>query len=653
VDVSRQCIRSLEVLRLPVDQWDAHLYYVLSVKMDPDSKILWEQSLQNSSIPLLKSLFDFLEQRARALSTRDEESTKGKFNKVSVTNNIQQHKSRGSSNVHHASSSKCLFCNESNHFYFKCQTCLQWSQAQRSEAVKKHGLCYNCIKSGHGVSQCPSAKSCKTCGSKHHTFLHRETVPQGTVPATSKSNTESTSYHSMKHTPPNFDTILATALISVMDQHGQLHPCRAFLDNGSNSYFVTESFVRKLGVKKIHQPTHSTGLGGQPVCSSSGYTELSIRSRFDNNYSYDIIPLIVKKISNSLPMFDHDPSKWPHLQDLPLADPMWHRPQQVDMLLGADIFFSILREGKKTGLINGPIAINTEFGWLVGGGTHSVTSHNQSVVNITNSRDSSLIQALERFWEIEDIPAVKILTQEEQSCENHFKSTYNRSTDGRFILKLPFKPTHLPLGNSFHTAQKQLHALEKRLATQVSKKDEYIKFMREYESLGHMQEIAASTSESDCKSTYYIRHHMVTKETSSTTKYRVVFNASSKTFKGPFLNETLMVGPTIQDPLVDILLSFRLHKYVFTADIAKMYRQIQVAPEDLSYQRILWRESSSLPIKHYQLNTVTYGTAPVPRFTTPQFSLFTFHAAFSKKCKVKSWSVSPKKQTPNNFTPHN
>lgn len=43
-------------------------------------------------------------------------------------------------------------------------------------------------------------------------------------------------------------------------------------------------------------------------------------------------------------------------------------------------------------------------------------------------------------------------------------------------------------------------------------------------------------------------------------------------------------------------------------DIAKMYRQIQVAPEDCDMQRILYRSASDEELKEYRLLTVTYGT---------------------------------------------
>lgn len=68
-------------------------------------------------------------------------------------------------------------------------------------------------------------------------------------------------------------------------------------------------------------------------------------------------------------------------------------------------------------------------------------------------------------------------------------------------------------------------------------------------------------------SRYYIPHHAVFKDTSITTKVRVVFDASCKTSSGLSLNDCLMVGPNLQQDLLSILLRFRTFKYVITADI--------------------------------------------------------------------------------------
>lgn len=50
-----------------------------------------------------------------------------------------------------------------------------------------------------------------------------------------------------------------------------------------------------------------------------------------------------------------------------------------------------------------------------------------------------------------------------------------------------------------------------------------------------------------------------------TTKICAVFSASAKSASGVSLNDTLMVGPTIHPPLIDVLLRFRIHCVMYRA----------------------------------------------------------------------------------------
>ncbi|XP_011859476.1 PREDICTED: uncharacterized protein LOC105556968 [Vollenhovia emeryi] len=147
--------------------------------------------------------------------------------------------------------------------------------------------------------------------------------------------------------------------------------------------------------------------------------------------------------------------------------------------------------------------------------------------------------------------------------------------------------------------------MERRLSQKPEIASQYHGFLHEYLSMGHMEE----------RSPYppvYIPHHFVLRESSTTTKLRVVFNASSKSDDNTALNDYLMAGPKLQLDIAAIILRWRLFLYVCMADIAKMFRQILVHPDDVDFQRILWRPPESLLIRLYRLLTVTYGQKPSP-----------------------------------------
>jgi hypothetical protein len=71
---------------------------------------------------------------------------------------------------------------------------------------------------------------------------------------------------------------------------------------------------------------------------------------------------------------------------------------------------------------------------------------------------------------------------------------------------------------------------------------------------------------------------------SATTSTRVIFGGSCFSSNGLSLNDTLLLGPTIQQDLYSIVFRFRTDKIDFTADIAQMYRQVRIHQDDRNLQ---------------------------------------------------------------------
>ena len=103
--------------------------------------------------------------------------------------------------------------------------------------------------------------------------------------------------------------------------------------------------------------------------------------------------------------------------------------------------------------------------------------------------------------------------------------------------------------------------------------------------------------------------HGVTKSSRTTTKLRVVFNASAKTSSNISLNDILMVGPTFYKNLVHILLKFRSYRVAIIGDVSKIYRAVQLHEKDRDLHRFLWRANTTRPIKDYRMTRVTFGVA--------------------------------------------
>ena len=111
--------------------------------------------------------------------------------------------------------------------------------------------------------------------------------------------------------------------------------------------------------------------------------------------------------------------------------------------------------------------------------------------------------------------------------------------------------------------------MEQRLIRDPITISEYREFLAEYETFGHMIK-SLPTEIVKSEQTYYIPHHAVLHDSSATTRLRMVF-VSCRTSNGTLLNDFMLIGPKLQRYLAIFLMQSQ-YRYVFTADITKMYR---------------------------------------------------------------------------------
>lgn len=210
------------------------------------------------------------------------------------------------------------------------------------------------------------------------------------------------------------------------------------------------------------------------------------------------------------------------------------------------------------------------------------------------------MQALTRLWEVDKAMDRHHRTEEEQMCEEIFASTTRRDNSGRYIARIPLQPNPPQVVGSRQLALGRLNQMHKRFARDPVLKENYVKFMTEYEELGHMT-LVPPKQLANPKSVY-IPHHAA-----GTEKFRVVFDGSCKMRDSVSPNDIQLNGERLQRDLTFTISRFRLGKVALCADIAKMYRQILVPPEQRDFQRILWSPSANQPVREYRLNTQTYG----------------------------------------------
>ena len=293
-----------------------------------------------------------------------------------------------------------------------------------------------------------------------------------------------------------------------------------------------------------------------------------------------------------------------------LADPGFGQPGRIDILLGIDTYVDVLLHGRRIGPPGTPTAFETEFGWVLGGCTGTNVASNHATVHVAafDTSIASKDDILHKFWEVEESPKnATALSLEERMVVRHFNSHHSRTEQGRFVVPLPRKPGAKPVGESRSQSVRRFMSLERSL-TLNSRFNEFEAVMQEYLDMGHAERVPLEDMNKSESEVFYLPMHAVYKRSSSTTKVRPVFDAWAKSSSGVSLNDTLLVGPTVHPPLIDVL-RFRLHCIALTADISKMYRAVELTLADRDMHRFVWRSNPKEVLKDYRMTHVTFGVS--------------------------------------------
>jgi hypothetical protein len=600
---------SLEALGQPVQHWSTLIIYMVSNNLDNQTKREWEISVLNDESPSINDMKLFLKGRCDLLETLENQNTR-KTHTISKNLHKETHFATTSLVATREQLLKCNFCDSNDHLIYTCKRFLMLDARDRTAEAKTRNLCLNCLKRNHFSTECWAGK-CRKCNKKHNSLLHYNNYTSVTKGddnfSSQKDNEISQNTVSVNCTSNNIQKVLlSTAVIQVRDREGKYNFCRSLLDCGSESSFITTELCERLQLDKTKINISVMGIN-QRESNINYKTEINLQS-CNCSYTTKVVCLVIDKITDKIPSNALTTSPFSLPRNIKMADPEFYKSSNIEILLGANVFWDLICPQRIKLGKNEPVIQKTVLGWVVAG----PYIYNQGTQNIkcNLSVNDEVQNQLKTFWEIEECSNKQVLSTEDKFCEQHFTKTVTKDDNNRFVVSIPFKTPKQQLGNSISIATKRFNNLERRFDKNSNLKQQYVTFMREYKQLGHMSVI--SDPSEGIEGSYYLPHHGVIKQSSSTTKLRVVFDGSCKTTNNLSLNDIQYTGPIIQEELFNILLRFRMYKYVLSADVEKMYRQVLITPSQRNMQRILWRENSSEPIKHYALNTVTYGTASAP-----------------------------------------
>ena len=639
-------IRSLESLGITGDKYGVVLVPLILSKLSPDVRLEWAREGSGKEADLgwlLTFLASEIERRERSSAYGSMHMAQGQQLAASAaeerhkaTSGPQHRRKReqwqrtpAAAALQTGGRPVCGFCGQA-HQAKVCHTLNPLSVPERRDAIRQAGLCFRCLKTGHVARKCDTV--CSECGGNHSVVcchkLHGVVVqgptgqgptgqgptgqgptgqgPTGRGPTGGSVQCPSLSCKSAGH--EQRCTVLPTACVIVVGKGGQRVEATVLFDTGSDRTYVSERLVRRAEPEWVGSESMAyAAFGG--TGSAAEQRDVYRVDMFGSNMAS---PSVLSVQAIRIPVIC-TPLQRPvlpagvlqSLSHLELADPPSDRQLTVDILVGLDCYWDLVKQGELR-LDGGPVAQETALGWVVSGKVSALP---------TGGATSQLLclgdiheQSLRRLWSLEGI-GVRDPEEGDSEVMKDFSASVVRA-DGRYEVALPWKAGGADqLTDNRPAAEARLTGLSRRLARDPELGAAYSEALQEMEQAGVIEEVPSIELDGP-HPTFYLPHRPVVKETSKSTRVRPVFDASATGPNGVSLNDCLEVGPCLIPSLVDVLLRFRRWRVAVTADISKAFLQISLRREDRDVHRFLWILDGRKRVMRFR--RVTFGVSSSP-----------------------------------------
>ncbi|GFX55394.1 integrase catalytic domain-containing protein [Trichonephila clavipes] len=162
---------------------------------------------------------------------------------------------------------------------------------------------------------------------------------------------------------------LSTALILVKDKYSERQTFRALLDSGSETCLISNECANKLRLKTERINTLISCLNDASMVVN-GCVKVAISNQ-NKSFERELDMLVVKKITDFIPQkaleINSDFSNF-----VELADSNFNVPGKIDLLLGANIFYELLKPERIKIKGSQLLLVNSVFGYIVTGNLDSI-----------------------------------------------------------------------------------------------------------------------------------------------------------------------------------------------------------------------------------------------------------------------------------------
>ena len=383
---------------------DAFLSSLVYLVLPQRLQTLWDQhTKKDKGVPPVSNLLKFIKEHAETLpsvitphSEQPSESSHKKTPRQPDKNPGYSHpRGRVSMNSlsHDPTSTtapfvykwECTLCRPEKHPLHVCSKWAALSLAERLNHITSKSLCSNCLAGGHSTYSCKSTYRCRYCGQPHHSSIHPQSVENSTAPI------HSTSVQG-DQVP---DALKTTAQVLLLGPTGKTLQARALLDSGAGICLASKRVAQLLDLPLESSQLELSSLQGAPCTTSYHKTTLIVSPLQNREIRILCQPKILQNITCDLPPQPiQQVTDLPHLMGLPLADPSYHIPSQIDILLGTNLFPQILtNQSTRVGTASEPVAQATVFGWALCGPVRLLTSSTPPPTTLHNLMPTSSLNS--------------------------------------------------------------------------------------------------------------------------------------------------------------------------------------------------------------------------------------------------------------------
>ena len=555
----------------------------------------------------------------------------------------------------------CRYCSK-HHWSDECPTFR--TLKDRKQQLKDS--CFKCLRIGHLAKECKRSKVCVHCGkaNDHHRSLCPKKFKQSNdvrSPQEVNALTEQSGVQGENALISSGEFVLMqTAKTEIRNPDStRSQTVRLLFDSGSQRTYITEHLAEQLDLKRNGQEQIKLATFGTDTPKTVTTTSTELNLTLNNGEYFTIRANIVPTISgtiqrNSVKLVS---SQIEHLvRSIELDDsiPTESESSTIELLIGNDYYLDLILS-KKIEIQPGLYLLSSKLGWILTGrttDTHSGDTTQSSLFVLTygngitgteglTSLDSTLPTKpdLEDFWNVEGIGIVDHpQCFDNESALRQFNETL-KFENGRYQVTWPWKEEFPELPVNRELAVGRLKSVVSKLRNQPEFLHKYDSILKDQLGKGVIETVNGVDSGAMI---HYLPHHAVVTPTKSTTKLRIVYDASAKTkMSNKSLNECLYRGPVLLKDLCGILLRFRLNRVGIVADIEKAFLQIGLQSNQRDVTRFLWLKDLEIAsitrdnIQEYRFCRVPFGVISSPFLlgATVEHHLDSYNCEITKRLK--------------------